>query len=199
MLGIPIGLAASNAGECLIHKHWLHGLGRNKKSFWAFHWHEHHREAIRHGMIDAQYQRSVFTWSPQGKEALALTLGAVAMAPLFPVAPFFTGTVWYRMARYYQAHKKSHLDPAWAKANLPWHVDHHLGRDQNANWCVTHPWFDYVMKTRKPYGTDATGALPEGAKGGLLSRMWNGLLEGRRVKQESKLKPPSTPALRVAV
>ena len=39
MIGIPVALAASNAGEWLIHKYWLHGLGKNKKSFWAFHWH----------------------------------------------------------------------------------------------------------------------------------------------------------------
>lgn len=199
MLGIPIGLAASNAGEWFIHKHWLHGLGRNKKSFWAFHWHEHHREAFRHDMVDAQYQRPLLTWSPQGKEALALALGAVSLAPLFPVFPFFTGTVWWRMWRYYQEHKQSHLDPAWARAHLPWHVDHHLGKDQNANWCVTHPWFDYVMKTRKPYMEDPTGALPEGAKGGLLSRMWEGLKEGRRVKRQLAAPPKQEPAkLRVA-
>jgi len=197
MLGIPMGLAASNAGEWFIHKYWLHGLGRNKKSFWAFHWHEHHREAYRNDMVDPQYQRSLFTWSPQGKEALALVVGAAAMAPVFPVAPFFTGTVWYRMWRYYQEHKKSHLDPAWARDHLPWHVDHHLGKDQNANWCVTHPWFDYVMQTRKPYSEDPTGALPEAAKGGLLSRMWGGLMEGRRVKQSLKNKP-AEPKLRVA-
>lgn len=196
MLGIPLGLAASNAGEWYIHKYWLHGRGRNRKSFWAFHWHEHHRESVRNGMVDPQYQRSVFSWSPQGKEALALVLGAVTLAPLFPVAPFFTGTVWYRMHRYYQEHKKSHLDPAWARANMPWHVDHHLGKDQNANWCVTHPWFDYVMQTRKPYSTDPSGALPEGARGGLLSRMWNGLLESRRVKRAARAQEPVRQPLR---
>ncbi|HEY1086710.1 MAG TPA: hypothetical protein VGE37_03410 [Archangium sp.] len=195
MIGIPLGLAAANAGEWLIHKHWLHGLGRNKKSFWAFHWHEHHREAYRNDMIDPQYERSVFTWSPQGKEALALVLGAVALAPAFPVAPFFTGTVWYSMARYYRLHKKSHQDPAWAKEHLPWHADHHLGRDQNANWCVTHPWFDYVMQTRKPYADDPEGALPEGAKGGLLSRMWHGLMESRRKRADAK-RPAAAEPLR---
>ena len=43
----------------------------------------------------------------------------------------------------------------WARENLPWHYDHHMGPDQNANWCVTKPWFDHVMGTRKPYlGTE---------------------------------------------
>ncbi|GMU58537.1 MAG: hypothetical protein AMXMBFR34_03000 [Myxococcaceae bacterium] len=187
MLGIVLGLAASNVGEWLIHKRWLHGRGKDKKSFWAFHWHEHHRESRARDMFDAQYVKSVFTWSPQGKEALALSAGALVLVPLFPVAPFFTGTLWFRMWRYYVLHKRSHLDAAWAREHLPWHVDHHLGKDQNANWCVTHPWFDYVMQTRKPYGDDPTGALPEGAKGSLLSRMWHGLWEKPR---------PPTPRLR---
>jgi hypothetical protein len=31
-----------------------------------------------------------------------------------------------------------------------------MGPDQEANWCVTRPWMDHVMGTRKPYvGTPA--------------------------------------------
>lgn len=187
MLGIPLGLALANAGEWVIHKYWLHGRGRDKRSFWAFHWHEHHRESRAHDMVDSAYTRSVFSWSPQGKEALSLSLGAVVLAPLFPIAPFLTGTLWFRMWRYYVLHKKSHLDPEWAREHLPWHVDHHLGKNQNANWCVTHPWFDYVMQTRKPYGQDPSGALPEGAKGSLLQRMWAGLTERRQPRTRAKL------------
>ena len=159
MIGIPIALAYTNISEWLIHKYWLHGLGKNKKSFWSFHWHEHHREARKNDMYDPQYVRSVVSWSPQGKEVLALIGGAVAVAPLLPLAPFFTATVWYRTVRYYQLHKKAHLDPEWAKEHLPWHYDHHMGKDQNANWCVTHPWFDHVMGTRKKYQYDAKGRV----------------------------------------
>ena len=159
MLGIPLGLAYVNITEWLIHKHLLHGRGQNKKSFWAFHWHEHHRESRKQQMFDPQYTRSVFSWSPQGKEVLALLAGAAVVAPLLPVAPFFTATVWYRTVRYYQVHKKAHLDPQWAKEHLPWHYDHHMGKDQNANWCVTHPWFDHVMGTRKRYQYDDNGRI----------------------------------------
>ena len=112
MIGIPIALAYTNISEWLIHKYWLHGLGKNKKSFWSFHWHEHHRESRKNDMFDPQYERTIFSWSPQGKEVLALIGGAVAVTPLLPVAPFFTATVWYRTVRYYQMHKKAHLDPA---------------------------------------------------------------------------------------
>jgi sterol desaturase/sphingolipid hydroxylase (fatty acid hydroxylase superfamily) len=150
MLGIPIGLIYTNAGEWLIHKYILHGLGRKKSSFWSFHWHEHHRESRKAAMIDKHYEKPLRGWNAQTKEALALFLTGVAHAPLFPLFPFFTGTVWYSMFNYYRVHRRSHLDPKWAEENLPWHVDHHLGSNQDANWCVTRPWFDEWMGTRIP-------------------------------------------------
>ncbi len=151
MIGIPIGLALVNAGEWFVHKHVLHGLGKNKKSFWAFHWHTHHRHVRQQDHIDPDYLGSVFQWNGQGKEALALTLTAISFLPLAPIAPFFVGTVVYSMVNYYRVHKRSHLDPEWARVNLPWHYDHHMGPNQHANWCVTRPWFDHVMGTRIPY------------------------------------------------
>ena len=159
MIGFPLGIIYANGMEWVIHKYALHGLGKDKKSFWSFHWHEHHRESRKHQMFDPQYTRSLLSWSPQSKEVLALLGGAAVVAPLLPVAPFFTATVWYRTVRYYQLHKKAHLDPEWAKVHLPWHYDHHMGKDQNANWCVTHPWFDHVMGTRKTYQYDEKGRV----------------------------------------
>jgi sterol desaturase/sphingolipid hydroxylase (fatty acid hydroxylase superfamily) len=87
---------------------------------------------------------------------LGLVAGALVAAPLFPVAPFFTATMFYCSFDYYRKHKRAHLDPRWAREHLPWHVDHHLGPNQDANWCVTRPWFDHIMGTRKPWvGTEA--------------------------------------------
>lgn len=155
MIGIPLGLAYMNAGEWLVHKYVLHGLGRSKKSFWSFHWHEHHREVRRNDHFDEAYEQPMVGWHAQGKEALGLAAAAVIHAPLLPVAPFFTAAVWYSIWNYYRVHKKSHLDPEWAKENLTHHYDHHMGPNQDANWCVTHPWFDNVMGTRVPYvGTE---------------------------------------------
>ena len=159
MIGIPIGLALSNLGEWVIHKHILHGLGKNRSSFWSFHWHDHHREARRSDMFDPTYTKPLFSaWSPKAKEAAALAAGAVATLPLFPIAPFFTATVIWSMTNYYRVHKRAHLDPEWAKVNLPWHYDHHMGKDQNANWCVTHDWFDRILGTRLEYRYDEKGA-----------------------------------------
>lgn len=150
MIGIPIGLVTANAVEWAFHKYVLHGLGKNKKSFWAFHFHEHHRESRRHDMIDEGYESSVFQWNAQGKEALALALGGVALLPLFPVAPFFTATSIACIVRYYRVHKRAHVDPDWARENLPWHYWHHMGRNQDTNWCVTNPFWDRVVGTYQP-------------------------------------------------
>ncbi len=155
MIGIPVALAASNAAEWFIHKHVLHGLGKRKGSFWSFHWHEHHKNVRRSEHRDEAYRRSVFRWNGQGKEALALAGVAALHLPLWPVAPFYTGTVLYCIANYYRVHKRSHVDVEWAREHLPWHYDHHMGPNQDANWCVTKPWFDQIMGTRIPYlGTE---------------------------------------------
>jgi hypothetical protein len=163
MIGIPIGLAYCNVGEWLIHKHILHGLGKNRQSFWSFHWHDHHRKARRHEMIDDQYTRSLFAWEPQTKELVALLGLAAAHLPLLPVMPFFTGTVLYSCFNYYRVHKRAHLDSDWAREHLPWHHDHHMGLNQNANWCVTRPWFDVLMGTRHEYLREEVEAVARAA------------------------------------
>jgi len=152
MLGFPIGLLYANAGEWLIHRYLLHGLGRDRKSFWAFHWYDHHKSARQLDMEDPAYQRRLFEkWDPQTKEAVALIGAAVAHLPIGVVSPGFVAGVWFSAANYYRVHKKSHLDPEWAKKHLRWHWDHHMGPDQDANWCVTFPLFDHIMGTRKPF------------------------------------------------
>ncbi|MBX3181631.1 MAG: hypothetical protein KIT72_12815 [Polyangiaceae bacterium] len=159
MIGIPVGLLAANAFEWVVHRYVLHGLGRRKQSFWAFHWHEHHGASRRGGMHDEHYERAPLGWHAQGKELLGLTGVAVAVSALWPVAPFFVMTAYYSAFNYYRVHKRSHQDPEWARQHLPWHYDHHMGPDQHKNWCVTRPWFDQLMGTREPYvGTEREAA-----------------------------------------
>jgi sterol desaturase/sphingolipid hydroxylase (fatty acid hydroxylase superfamily) len=156
MIGIPLGLIYVNAAEWTIHKYFLHGAGAKKESFWSFQWKEHHRDTRKNSFVDKSYLKPLQGWNAQTKEAASLFLAAVVHIPLFPIAPFFTGAVWYGLANYYRVHKKSHLDPEWAKTHLPWHYDHHMAPNQHANWCVTRPWFDHIMGTREPYvGTEA--------------------------------------------
>jgi sterol desaturase/sphingolipid hydroxylase (fatty acid hydroxylase superfamily) len=151
MIGIPFGLLTANAAEWVVHKHLLHEGGREPGSFWQFHWHTHHRNCRRNGNHDADYTGSVLHWNGQGKEAAALVAASALVAPLYAVAPWYTAALHYSAVNYYRKHKRSHLDPAWGRAHLRWHYDHHMGPNQDANWCVTRPWFDIVMGTHKPY------------------------------------------------
>lgn len=155
MLGIPLGLLAANAAEWYIHKNVLHGWGRKKDSMWRFHVAEHHPIVRKNDHIDTNYERFPLGWHAQGKEAWGLIAGCAAVTPLAPVAPFFVGTLYYSAWNYYSKHRRSHEDTEWAKQHLPWHYDHHMGPNPNANWCVTKPWFDHIMGTREPYlGTE---------------------------------------------
>ena len=151
MIGIPLGLAYSNFGEWVLHRYVLHGLGKRRGSFWAFHWFEHHRRSRRNEMVDEQYRSPLLRWEPQSKEVLGLAAIVLGHLPLLKWAPWFVASVWASTVLYYVVHRRAHLDPDWAREHVPWHYDHHMGKDQNANWCVTYPLFDYVMGTRKKY------------------------------------------------
>ena len=156
MFGFIAGLITANAGEWYIHKYWLHQKGKQKDSFWRFHWAIHHKTVMRENFKDSDYNKNWWTsWNPQSKEAAALIGGAVAVSPLFPILPTFTAGIWFSQWNYFQVHKKSHLNPEWGYKYLPWHYDHHMGPDQDKNWCVTFPLWDYVMGTREHYiGTE---------------------------------------------
>jgi len=165
VIGIPLGLLVANAAEWTIHKHLLHGRGRRRGSTWAFHW-DHHRQARRGVFVDADYTKR-FTepeWNVQSREAAWIAAAALAFTPLLPVAPFFVGTAWVSAVRYLRVHRRAHLDPEWAREHLPWHYDHHMAPDGEANWCVTHPFFDHLMGTRKPYAHTEREALDRGRR-----------------------------------
>ena len=154
MIGFAIGLLYSNAVEWVTHRDLLHGLGKRKGSMWGFHWWGHHRASRRYGMVDPEYHEPIWNWNARGKEIAGVAAIVATHTPLFWVAPYFTAAVWYSGANYLYRHTRAHRDPAWAKRHLRSHYDHHMGRDQDANWCVTRPWFDWIMGTRRP-STDA--------------------------------------------
>ncbi len=157
MLGFITGLIAANAFEWNMHKYILHERARKKNSFWRFHWAEHHKAVYKEEFRDKDYERPLLSgWNAQSKEAAALAGAAAMVTPLFPIAPGFTAGLWFSAWNYYRVHKKSHLDTEWGYNHLPWHYDHHMARDQDKNWCVTFPLWDYVMGTRVKYkGTEA--------------------------------------------
>ena len=156
MLGFIPGLIFANAFEWYFHKEVLHRQGKKKGNFWRFHWADHHKTVIEENYRDSDYEKNILeSWNPQSKEVAALAVAAVAVAPFFPVAPGFVSALWFSQYNYYKVHKKSHLDPEWGYKYLPWHYDHHMAPNQDMNWCVTFPLWDYVMGTRLVYkGTE---------------------------------------------
>ncbi|MCB9762904.1 MAG: hypothetical protein H6739_24095 [Alphaproteobacteria bacterium] len=154
MIGIPIGWAYGHVMEWALHKG-LHRFGKKREQRFSFHFHDHHAASRRDGFHDRMYEDSVLQWNAAGKEAVYLGLTLAAHLPLATVAPFFTATVVASGVQYYLVHKRSHLDPDWAREHVPWHYDHHMGANQHANWGVRSDWVDRVMGTREPYiGTE---------------------------------------------
>lgn len=148
MLGVPLGFAVFGAGEWALHKHVLHGLGRDRASRFSFHYHDHHQAVHRHGGYDPAYEGPPWSTPTQAREALGLLVIGLAHAPLFAAFPFYTSTIWYCLYRYRRDHRRAHLDPAWARDHLPWHYDHHLG-PADKNFGVSWSWFDVLAGTRE--------------------------------------------------
>ncbi len=100
-------------------------------------------------MLDEGYRRLQLQWNTQTKELLTLALILLSQLLFINLAFWYVVGFYASIALYYYKHRKAHLDPEWAKNHLPWHYEHHLGPYSEANWCVTWPWFDYIMGTRR--------------------------------------------------
>lgn len=148
------GMVGANFVEWAIHRYLLHGLGKNKDSMWSFHWHGHHRACRRNFNLDDDYtlgfQHNVTSPEARGLFALAcIPLTFVAFAPAAAAG------VWFHITLYWFLHKKSHVDKRFTDLQMAWHYDHHMGKNQDSNWCVTYPLADYVLRTRERYrGTE---------------------------------------------
>lgn len=148
MFGFPVGVFVANGLEWYFHKVWLHEFPNQYRNSPFFTHIAHHKRARLNEFNDGGYAESMFKNAEIYNEKTAL-IGLAGAATIFlPVAPFFTAGLYYGLWNYWRVHAKSHLDPEYAKKRIPWHYDHHMTSNQNANWCVTKPWFDYIMGTR---------------------------------------------------
>jgi len=148
LIQILIGVLYASLVEWLVHNYILHGLGKRKNSIWSFHWHEHHHNSRKYNFVDSSYLQPFYSGS-RFKEILGLLVLALAQSWLLLWFPWFVFTTWTYCAVYLWAHRKSHLEPEWCKRWLPWHYDHHCGKNQDKNWGVVLPIWDYVLGTRK--------------------------------------------------
>lgn len=151
LVQIALGIIIANLYEWIIHKYVLHGLGKKKKSFWSSHWSIHHKKSRKNEYFDDDYLKLLKGWNEGTKEILSLVLLSVIQIPSFYLFPWYSGTMIFMAFAYFLIHRKSHLNPEWGKRWAPWHYDHHMGKNQDANWCVTFPLWDHILGTRKHF------------------------------------------------
>jgi sterol desaturase/sphingolipid hydroxylase (fatty acid hydroxylase superfamily) len=146
---ILAAIVVANLYEWIIHKHLLHGMGRKKGSLWSSHWSVHHAKARRNGYIDDDYQDVLGGgWSEGKKEVAGIFLLALIQVPTMAIFPWYSGVMVLMAIAYFLVHRQSHLYPDWARKWVAWHYDHHMGKRQDANWCVTFPLWDHILGTR---------------------------------------------------
>lgn len=152
--GFVAGLIVANAFEWVAHKYILHGTHRAGKPRYSpvpdsmkSHW-EHHKIVRKTEFFDQGYIEGIKNWRTRNE---LISLGAVATATslmFYPISKGMALAAWYSAINYFYTHRKAHLEPEWAMKVIPWHYGHHMNANQDANWCVTKPWFDYIMGTR---------------------------------------------------
>lgn len=145
VMQIVLALVLANLYEWVFHKYPLHLWAKKKTSIFHFHW-SHHRNVRKSGGYDPDYEKLF----PPSKEMIALGLLATLHAPLYFVAPWFAGTLGVYAFAYYTLHRHAHMNPKWGKRWMPWHYDHHLGKNQDTNWCILFPLWDHILRTRTP-------------------------------------------------
>ena len=142
-LQLLLGVLIANLYEWAIHRYLLHGLGTSKRSIWHFNW-DHHNIARTNEGYDETFLNKGY-W----KERLSLLFLALLNSPIAFYYPWMAATMGVYLVAYYFIHVKSHLDPQWARKWVPWHWDHHMGKNQNKNWCIVMPLCDHIFRTRE--------------------------------------------------
>lgn len=143
----------SNLVEWTTHKYILHGLGKNKNSWFHFHW-QHHHISRKHNFVDEDYKLGFFKSSAYRREVFSLIGILLANSWLYFIWPaMFFFCIFFSIV-YFFCHSYSHINVEWCKKWLPHHFDHHMGKNQDKNWGVTSPLWDIILGTRVIYKFD---------------------------------------------
>ncbi|MCU4615881.1 sterol desaturase family protein [Acinetobacter lwoffii] len=166
--GFLAGLVVANGFEWFAHKYVLHGVHRPGKSRYSpvpesmrSHW-EHHRIVRKTEFSDFGYVEGLDNWRTRNEIASLAVVATVFGLSFYPFSKGMSLATLYSAGNYYYLHRRAHLEPEWAKKKLPWHYDHHMNSNQDANWCVTKPWFDYLLGTRVISSADLQEQNPLG-------------------------------------
>ena len=139
-----LGTMYSFLFEYVVHRYVLHNRKLFKSAF-KNHFKRHHGRSRKNDMYDVGYERLISSYF----EVISLTLIAILHTPIIFVSGFLYSVILMNLIHYYVIHKKSHIDTEWGKKNLPWHYEHHMGKDQNINWGVRSPIIDKLVGTSK--------------------------------------------------
>ncbi|HJF27211.1 MAG TPA: hypothetical protein K8V79_03000 [Acinetobacter lwoffii] len=152
--GFLTGLVVANGFEWFAHKYILHGTHRAGQARYSpvpesmrSHW-EHHREVRKTEFSDIGYVEGYKNWRTRNEIGSLVVVASVFGLAFYPVSKGMVLATLYSAGNYYYIHRRAHLEPEWARKKIPWHYDHHMNSNQDANWCVTKPWFDYLLGTR---------------------------------------------------
>jgi len=144
VLQVAIAWAYSHVLEYCLHRWLLHN--RKRKQWFRNHFGDHHRAARKNMMLDSKALDSLsIKGDPEIKGLIVL---ALLHAPVVILYPFAYAYLVIAACTYFFVHQRAHQDFRWARNYLPWHYDHHMGKDQNMNWGVRLPWVDWIMGTR---------------------------------------------------
>ena len=129
-------------------EYFLHKIVHDYKRFpflFKHHFSMHHRISRQNKMRDKSYDKILSKTSLFELGTLSVLL--IAHFPLFFFVPYFFITIVGCVFQYYWIHRKSHIDVEWGKKRLPWHYEHHMAKDQHANWGVRSNMIDKLLKT----------------------------------------------------
>ena len=145
---ILLGLVYGQWLEWYIHKNLLHRLGKKRNSMFSYHFFVHHRTSRQNLFYDDSYEGK---GEGKQKEIRDLVMLSAIHSPIVLIAPWFILGAAVQGILYYVMHRKAHVNPEWCKRYIPWHYDHHMAPNQDANWGVTTDWIDRLMGTRIVY------------------------------------------------
>lgn len=146
-LWLAAGFLLGSFIEWLAHRYLLHNLSLRKVSH--AHFKIHHRNTRKNDGYDSDYEKiTPSSWDTGWSEIAFLTIGVLTALPLSLISFWIWFALLIHACLYYWLHRKFHLQPLWGKKWMPWHWDHHMNKNQNSNWGVTNPLFDWLFFSR---------------------------------------------------
>ena len=144
---LVLGFLIGSLIEWLAHRYLLHNFKLKRLSY--SHFSIHHKNCRKNQGFDSDYVSPIPADYEHGwSEILFLLAGVFLTSPLVLLSFWLWFALLIHSILYYVLHRYFHLNPSWGKKYMPWHWDHHMGKNQNSNWGVTNPIFDWIFRTR---------------------------------------------------